>query len=557
MPRRVNNRRFWLGAIVVIGLALRLPGLDANLTDHNTWRQADTATIARNFLEEPRILWPRVDWGAPGPGYVEAEFQLLPFVTSLIYRILGENPIYGRLISILATGLSCSFLDRIARRFFSHRLALVCVAMFLMAPVVFRYSRVFMPDAAALMFVLFAVERFLTFLDDDRWSTVVQSAVSMSLAALVKPTAIHLGVVLMALWVYHRGWRSLLQPKLFAFAAISLVPPVAYYVHAASIYLTYGNTFGVIVGGDSKWGTLAWRLDPHFYWNLAFIEAAWILGPVGTLLAIVGLLRFRPPIWRLLVVSWALATAAYYFIVARYAGNPDLGLHYHLFAAPLMALLATGGLAVVAEVRGIRRWMLAALAVGVFGYQGICDGWILAMREGPRFIEAGRAVARVSDPGDLILVLSQDVAMDKGVPNNFEQANVFFHARRRGRVLARDRQSREGLETAITPELKWFVNFPSLNGAADPSFQDFIAERMTRVAIGEDFEVYKIEQAPLTTSGNDQQPEPGAECGREPFRLVLLLNTVLKKTRRALDVLTRARADVRLRAVSTRTRGLR
>ena len=158
--------------------------------------------------------------------------------------------------------------------------------MFVMAPIVFRFSRVFMPDATALLFMLLALERFLTFLDDDRWSTVIQSSVSMSLAILVKPTTIHIGLVLVVLAVVRRGWRSLFGPKLLAFAGISLLPPAAYYAHAASIYLTYGNTFGVIVGGDSKWGTLAWRLDPHFYWNLAFIEAAWILGPVGTVLAI-------------------------------------------------------------------------------------------------------------------------------------------------------------------------------------------------------------------------------------------------------------------------------
>ena len=213
MPGWVKNRGLWLGAIIVTGLALRLPGLDPNLTDHNTWRQADTATIARNFIDEPRILWPRVDWGAPGPGYVEAEFQLLPFVTSLIYRVLGENPIYGRLLSLLATGLSCVVLDRIARRFFSDRLSLLCVAMFVMAPIVFRYSRVFMPDATALLFVLLALERFLTFLDDDRWSTLLQSAVSMSLALLVKPTTVHVGLVLIILTVHQRGWRSFLRPS--------------------------------------------------------------------------------------------------------------------------------------------------------------------------------------------------------------------------------------------------------------------------------------------------------------------------------------------------------
>jgi len=299
--------------------------------------------------------------------------------------------------------------------------------------------------------------------------------------------------VLIALAVYYRGWRGPFQPKLLVFAAISLLPPAAYYVHAASIYLTYGNTFGVIVGGDSKWGTLAWRLDPRFYWNLAFTEAAWILGLVGTLLAIIGLLRFRAKSWNVLVVSWAVAAALYYFIVARYSGNSDLGLHYHLFTAPLMALLATGGLVVVGRIRGVKRWMLAILAVAIFGYQGVCDVLILRLRESPRFIEAGRAIARVSEPGDLILVLSQDVAMDNGVPNNFEQPNVFFHARRRGRVLARDRQSRRGLEAAMTTEFEWFVNFPSLNGSADATFHDYVAERMTRVTAGEDFEVYRIE----------------------------------------------------------------
>jgi hypothetical protein len=141
----------------------------------------------------------------------------------------------------------------------------------------------------------------------------------------------------------------------------------------------------------------------------------------------------------------------------------------------------------------MRQWMLAALVVGVIGYQVVCDLLILGMREHSRFIEAGRAVARLSSPDDLVLVLSQDVAMDNGVPNNFEQPNVFFHARRRGRVLARDRQSRRGLEAAMTTEFEWFVNFPSLNGSADATFHDYVAERMTRVTAGEDFEVYRIE----------------------------------------------------------------
>jgi hypothetical protein len=349
-----------------------------------------------------------------------------------------------------------------------------------------------MPDATALLFYLVALDQFMKFLDDDRWLSLVVSALAMALAILVKPTTVHLGLVLCILAYSRRGWRCFFGSKLLIFAAISLIPSIAYYAHAASIHLEYGNTFGVISGGDSKWGTLAWRLDPRFYRNLAFMESVWTVGPVGSVLALLGLIRYRMTGWRVLVIPWGVVTFLYYFIVARYAGHQGLGLHYHLFAAPLVALLTTGGFAVMFPVRRKKRWVIPTLFVLVFGYQGICNFRVLAMEQSGHLLTAGRAVAELSRPDDLILVLSEDVSQSGGVPNNFEQPNIFFHARRRGRALERDRQSREGIESTLSPEIRWFVNLPQLNDQADPSFHEFISSRMKLERKGQGFEIYSI-----------------------------------------------------------------
>jgi hypothetical protein len=116
--------RWLLYAAILVLLAIRIPHLAADLADHDSWRQTDTATIARNFLEEPNILYPRINWGAPGPGYVESEFQLYPYAVYLVYRVLGENPLYGRVLSLILTALAAVIMHRIAGRYWGPWLSL-------------------------------------------------------------------------------------------------------------------------------------------------------------------------------------------------------------------------------------------------------------------------------------------------------------------------------------------------------------------------------------------------------------------------------------------------
>jgi 4-amino-4-deoxy-L-arabinose transferase-like glycosyltransferase len=503
--------RHRVAVVCLIALAaalLRLPGTDGTLTDMDSWRQTDTATIARNFVETPSILWPRIDWAAPGPGYVEAEFQLYPFAVSLIYRVAGENPLYGQLLSLALTGLSCLVFFRLARRFLSDGPALLAVALFAATPIVFRYSSAFMPEPTVLLFYLLALDRFLTFLDARTWPAALAAGVCTGLAILVKPTSIHLGLVFLVLLVQRHGWRSLFSGPALALAAVALVPAIAYYAHAARIHALYGSTFGVISGGDSKWGGLDWWTDPRFWLRLASIEVGWMTGPAGALLALYVLLATRTRGLRDLAFAWAATLLVYYCIVARYAGDQGRGLHYHIYAAPLYALLSAGGVALLWRRWRVRPAVIGLVVVSVIGYQAAIDGLILARPKRPQLREAGLKLAELSRPADTVVVLSEDLASEGSVANNYEQPDVFFHARRRGRALAVDRQTGPMLAAVLGTDAAWFVNFPKLNGDADPSFRDALAG-MRRVFAGDGFEIYAVGGRDSDTVSRPHSAPPG------------------------------------------------
>ena len=71
---------------VLIGLFLRSINLQSPIVGVHSWRQADTAAMARHFAIEGTPIWlPQIDWAGAGKGYVECEFPLFPlrlFLTS-------------------------------------------------------------------------------------------------------------------------------------------------------------------------------------------------------------------------------------------------------------------------------------------------------------------------------------------------------------------------------------------------------------------------------------------------------------------------------------------
>ncbi|BDG10537.1 glycosyltransferase family 39 protein [Anaeromyxobacter paludicola] len=109
-------------ALLALGLAVRLWHLDAPLLGFGSWRECDTAAMARNFAEGGhRLLYPQIDWAGDGPGYVETELPAYPWSVSWLYALFGVHEALGRLVSALLAvamlwGLHALVRDRIDER---------------------------------------------------------------------------------------------------------------------------------------------------------------------------------------------------------------------------------------------------------------------------------------------------------------------------------------------------------------------------------------------------------------------------------------------------------
>jgi 4-amino-4-deoxy-L-arabinose transferase-like glycosyltransferase len=483
--------------VVLVTSALRLCGIGSDLRGPDEWRETETASIARHFSEEsvPQLFWPRVTWGEPGPGYVESELQLLPLLVQPWFRWLGPKWWIGRATAVLLTALSTIVLFSLARRFGSYWTALLAALAFASCPLVFRYGRAFMPEALVLLCYLLAAERvqaWLAGVPRAMWAATV----AMALAILVKPTSIHLGLVAVIWIVQQRGVRALLSPAVLAFGVLSLAPAVLWFAHAAQIHHDYGNTFGVVSGGDSKWGSWAiWR-QGAFWAELLRLDVTGTVGYAGLALALVSLWSpARRSLW-----PWLAVILLYYAIVARYAGTENRGAQYHVYAAvPWSLAMAVGAAQLGSTLRSHARGTqaLAAVAVGVLiaamlGQQWRSNVRFLELPKRDLYVRAGTALALVSQPQDRVVVTSADAAVIDGVDNNFQEPKVFCYAWRRGRVLARDQLDLAQLEAAERAiEARWLVVLDEVLPDVAPSFAGALRE--AEVAVREPgFTIYRI-----------------------------------------------------------------
>lgn len=110
---------------------------------------------------------------------------------------------------------------------------------------------------------------FTKWLDGRRFLYLALAALSTCIAVLVKPTAIHIGLLFALLAVYRFGLVSLAKDwRIWVTVGLCLTPIALYFWHAHILYVEYGNTFGVLFSGDTKFGNFSYWLSTEFYAGL-------------------------------------------------------------------------------------------------------------------------------------------------------------------------------------------------------------------------------------------------------------------------------------------------
>lgn len=363
--------RFALTTIFVLALLIRLPDVwrPVDGTVRDSWRETDVAGIARNFYREGmNLFYPRIDWRGDGPGYTESEFPFYPWTAAALYHAVGYHEPLLRVISLALVMSSLAVFLRIAQRMLSPTATVVAALVYALLPMDVRMATTIHPEPLMYFAYLLAIDAFDRWLTDQRRTTYFLALGATALAILAKLPAAHVGVLFAFLTLDRWGLTALRRWDVWLFAAAALALPAAWYAHAHSLWLEYGNSLGISNESMVRISKLDFvRHLGLMIPGLLRLETQYVWMPTGALLGVWGLAKSLRDPQRRLLVYWAATLAIYYFLTCRTTGEL-WAVHYHIVTMPLAALLIARGCQSIEEVavqpRTWRRLAGAAIVSG-------------------------------------------------------------------------------------------------------------------------------------------------------------------------------------------------
>lgn len=194
-----------LSFILIVALFFRLYKINTPLADIHSWRQADTAAVARNFVRNGfNLLKPQFDdisissTGLENPqGLRFVEFPLYNASFALLYRYLPVLPleVFGRLISVFFSLFIIAILYYFVLKEKNRIAAIVSAGIYAVFPFYVFFSRIVLPETTALALVFLALF-FLYLWAEPKTKNLIGfvfysvSLIFLATAVLVKPTIV-------------------------------------------------------------------------------------------------------------------------------------------------------------------------------------------------------------------------------------------------------------------------------------------------------------------------------------------------------------------------------
>jgi hypothetical protein len=268
----IKNPLIWLFLILTLGFLLRLYKIDNPIADWHSWRQADTAAVARNFYQEGfNPLFPKGDDMSAISElkpqlnlnrYRFVEFPIYPSVVYLAYLINGGvDERIARLVSVVFSLGSMVFLYLVVKRNSTTAHALLSSFVFAVLPFSVFYSRVTLPEPSLIFFSLGMFYFVDLWIYHNQRRDFFLSVLFTSCAFLTKPTAVFFLLPLAYSYFKKEGLKF---------------PPLRYFIFIIPALLPFG----------------LWR-----YWMTNFAEgipaSSWLLNGNG--------IRLKPAFFRWIV----------------------------------------------------------------------------------------------------------------------------------------------------------------------------------------------------------------------------------------------------------------
>ncbi len=260
-----------LTLIIVLAAAVRLAGVSAPLWGIHSWKQADTASIARNYYENGfKFFYPQIDWRAGTSGHVECEFPAYQYLCALIYLITGYAESSGRLLSIFFSLLTLFYLYCLIKNLSDEKTALWAAFFYAILPSTVYHGRSMMPEPLMLLSITAGLHFFYLMTQNESRKYFWLSTFFIALAIAIKPVCLYIGLPLAFICFIKYGQAFIYRPRLYYYALIVIFPAILWYLHAHFLFMETGLSYGIWGYGTDKWGDFGLLLTTDFYKKIFF-----------------------------------------------------------------------------------------------------------------------------------------------------------------------------------------------------------------------------------------------------------------------------------------------
>lgn len=230
------NTAILLGILFIAGM-FRFHDITLPLVDAFSWRETSTAMMADNFQQRSwNIFFPEVSWTGPGPSYQGREFQIVSYLTALLYQLFGWHDWFGRMIAALFGLVTVFSLHRLTALCWGETHAHVAALAYALMPATIMIDSSFLPEPSMLALVTLGIWLFVKYWVGGNERLLLLATLSFTFGVLAKPPGIAAGSVifyLVACWILQKRYRPAIRTSVSGLLSLAVI--AAYFSWAIQI----------------------------------------------------------------------------------------------------------------------------------------------------------------------------------------------------------------------------------------------------------------------------------------------------------------------------------
>lgn len=347
---------FLLVLVLLVGFKLRIHELNAPLADWHSWRQADTASVTREYVKHNYpLLAPHyhdlssIPNGLDNPdGYRMVEFPIINWGTAQLLRakpnldLVATSRMVSIIFSLFGVVALYGLIHVLTKRPY---VALLTAVIHATLPYTVYYSRAILPEPHQVATLLIGLWLFVVWLEHRQqklsWVWLLLSWLSTSLSLLLKPTTVFVAPIYVWLAIRYLGFTVVTNPWLWLYG-LTVAAPIAWWRHFIVQYPVGIPANEWLFNGNGI------RLRPA-WWRWLFMDriSRLMTGTWGVSLLVAGLVgkiktaATKMKLFDQVSLIWAGCMFAYLVVFAT--GNVQHD-YYQVLLTPVMAVLLARGI---------------------------------------------------------------------------------------------------------------------------------------------------------------------------------------------------------------------